>query len=508
MASKYLGVPEPKGIITEKYLHNWTYPAVKEKMEARDDGVNDLIVAKTIAIVVLGLGSFILGMLPVKLAKCFNWKFGNGEEANNNIIISLLLCFGGGVLMFTTFLHLQPEVREAVETLIETGVVPEFGHDAKLAELIFCMGFFFVYLIEEIVHGVLDWKRDHNEDEAFLHRTMSLRRCSRRSRPESEETGPTLIPRVSLTQGNDPKAAETTAKSNSTQILLDSMSVSTVQDSNTTDLTLIDTSYSKFSPLDPESQMTGGPLSIYSYSKTNDKSDDDSSRKSYYDNEYRKSEDKANHHRSHSHMLYEDDSNSSSSEESNKLGKTFRGFFTILALSFHAVFEGLAVGLETKVNNVWYLLLAIATHKFVISFCVGVDLLSTRTRLFLMMVYVATFSFVSPLGIGIGIALSDDSSSSGGDLTTVILQGMAAGTLLYVVFFEVLQREKANTQSGVLQLIAIMAGFGVMFALQVITGHEHHHNNGVDVHVAHLVTSTVKAPHSEHDHSHGHGHSH
>lgn len=377
--------------------------------------------------------------------------------------------------MFTTFLHLQPEVREAVETLIETGVVPEFGHDAKLAELIFCMGFFFVYLIEEIVHGILDRKRDHNEDEAILHRTMSLRRCSKRSRPESEETGPTLIPRVSLVQGADAKPLDTTAKSNSTQILLDSLSVSTIHETSGTDSTFLDSNYSsKFSPLDPEAQMTGGPLSIYSYGKNNEKSDDDSSRKSYYENEYGKSEDKTNHHhrhhhRSHSHMLFEDDSDSSSSEESNKLGKTFRGFFTILALSFHAVFEGLAVGLETRVNNVWYLLLAVATHKFVISFCVGVDLLSTRTKTFLMVVYVATFAVVSPLGIGIGIALSDDSSSSEGDLTTVILQGMAAGTLLYVVFFEVLQRERANSQSGVLQLIAIMAGFGVMFALQVIS---------------------------------------
>jgi zinc transporter ZupT len=34
---------------------------------------------------------------------------------------------------------------------------------------------------------------------------------------------------------------------------------------------------------------------------------------------------------------------------------SLRDFFTILALSFHAVFEGLAVGLEDSTEGVWTL---------------------------------------------------------------------------------------------------------------------------------------------------------
>lgn len=49
----------------------------------------------------------------------------------------------------------------------------------------------------------------------------------------------------------------------------------------------------------------------------------------------------------------------------------------------------------------------------------------------------------------------------------MLLQGMAAGTLLYVVFFEVLARERNNQHSGVWQLVAIIAGFALMFGLQV-----------------------------------------
>ena len=47
----------------------------------------------------------------------------------------------------------------------------------------------------------------------------------------------------------------------------------------------------------------------------------------------------------------------------------------MLALSFHAVFEGLAVGLEESSPDVWTMFGAIATHKFIITFCVRFNLL-------------------------------------------------------------------------------------------------------------------------------------
>ena len=35
--------------------------------------------------------------------------------------------------------------------------------------------------------------------------------------------------------------------------------------------------------------------------------------------------------------------------------RALRDFFTVLALSFHAVFEGLAVGLESSSSDIWIL---------------------------------------------------------------------------------------------------------------------------------------------------------
>ncbi|XP_050315098.1 zinc transporter ZIP1-like isoform X1 [Anthonomus grandis grandis] len=353
------------------------------------DSQNDLLVAKVVAMLVLGLSSFLLGLLPLRLAKLTTFKCLDGDK---NLLLSLLLCFGGGVLLFTTFIHLQPEVRELFASLEEKNVlVPDLPvlKGMPLSELVFCLGFFFVYLVEEAVHLFLDQKV-HNEG---LHRSLSMR-CS-----SSRKTDNMTIPRVTLTKFDD---GNISFISNSNKELLNSQST-------------IDT------------ERHGG---------------------------------------GHSHHVMDD-----------SIKNSFSGFLAVLALSFHAIFEGLAVGLEGSVQKVWYFFGAIATHKLVIAFCVGIELVTSKTKTMLVVLYIGTFAVVTPLGIGIGIILSDLESNQE-NLYCVVLQGMAAGTLLYVVFFEVLSRERDNRHSGLWQLLAILAGFFVMFALQAIIGHEHSHGEG------------------------------
>ncbi|XP_060520494.1 zinc transporter ZIP1-like [Cylas formicarius] len=345
---------------------------------------NDLIIAKVVAMAVLGLSSFLLGVLPLKLSKLTSLKSIDGDK---NLLISLLLCFGGGVLLFTTFIHLQPEVREYFSSLQRQHRIPEIGF--PISEVVFCAGFFFVYLVEELVHLFLD-KKVHN---SVLHRSLSVRCSSRKSENMA-------IPRVTLTK-------------------IDDGTISYISSSNKDLL---------------DSQTTIG------FEK----------------------------HANHAHHSLDD-----------AIKNSFSGFLAVLALSFHAVFEGLAVGLESSVQKVWYLFAAIATHKLVIGFCVGIELVTSKTKTLLVVLYIGTFAVVTPLGIGIGILLRETESDQE-DITCVVLQGMAAGTLLYVVFFEVLSRERGNQHSGIWQLLAILAGFVVMFALQTLTGHDHGHGGAGD----------------------------
>ena len=96
------------------------------------------------------------------------------------------------------------------------------------------------------------------------------------------------------------------------------------------------------------------------------------------------------------------------------------------------------------------------------------ELVSSNTKYVLTLVYISTFALVSPIGIGIGLGRSENDEEVGhSDVPNVILQGLATGTLLYVVFFEVLQRQRNSKESGLKQLLAIVVGFGLMFGLLI-----------------------------------------
>ena len=158
----------------------------------------------------------------------------------------------------------------------------------------------------------------------------------------------------------------------------------------------------------------------------------------------------------------------------------FRGFFIVLAISLHAVFEGMAMGLGINASQIWYLCFAIATHKFIIAFCVGLQMATSNMKRLLIVVYISTFSLMTPLGIGIGIALTSVSIEGSGTRTVevAVLHGLAAGTLVYVVFFEILEKERSKKTNGLLQVTFIVLGFVVMILVSLLEGDHHHHHKG------------------------------
>jgi zinc transporter 1/2/3 len=73
----------------------------------------ELVVAKIIALVLLGLVSILIGFLPVTLRRWIDTSPGAGRNWSwKNTLVSFLLCFGGGVIMATSLVHILPEVRK------------------------------------------------------------------------------------------------------------------------------------------------------------------------------------------------------------------------------------------------------------------------------------------------------------------------------------------------------------------------------------------------------------
>ncbi|KAF5301337.1 hypothetical protein FQA39_LY10735 [Lamprigera yunnana] len=152
----------------------------------------------------------------------------------------------------------------------------------------------------------------------------------------------------------------------------------------------------------------------------------------------------------------------------------FRCILIVLALSFHAIFEGLAIGLQNSVTNIWYLFTAVSIHSATILFCIGLEIFLAGTKPRTIMIHMFLLAITSPFGVlfGLTISLTADMHTSSKSLVVVILEGLSAGTILYITFFEVLNREKERRMYILRRTICLGIGFAMMAGLECIKGCE------------------------------------
>ncbi|KAJ8912287.1 hypothetical protein NQ315_017320 [Exocentrus adspersus] len=328
----------------------------------------NLIQSKIVSIVSLGLASTFVGLIPA----CFT----NQGRQQWPLLLSSLLCFGGGVLLSTSLTHILPELRE--------GIPEEYK---KYAELVFCAGFFILYMIDEIVHYFYG---DPHEVH-IAHNTESHSTTRRHSTSSKYTYGTT----------------------------------------------------ERDSLLPVERQQLPYNPSFYRA-----KSDS---------------------------VLFSDDIPSQlchvGHQEPCHTAPT-ANIGLLVALSAHALLEGLVVGLENLPQKVLLLLGAIASHKLVVGFCLGMELASSSAVKFSKhFLYIFIFTLGSVLGILIGMLITNIPIEVK-DIAIPILQGLAGGTLLYVTVSEVLPRERARwhkqhekRKAGICQFFSVILGFLIMTAL-------------------------------------------
>ena len=92
--------------------------------------------------------------------------------------------------------------------------------------------------------------------------------------------------------------------------------------------------------------------------------------------------------------------------------------------------------------------------NYIRSFGLNVCTVNSGLKTWVICIYVSTFALISPVGVAIGILLIEtlESEASAQGSLVVILQGLAAGTLLYVVFFEVIEKERVKGTNGLVQV--------------------------------------------------------
>ncbi|XP_004482353.1 zinc transporter ZIP2 [Dasypus novemcinctus] len=139
-----------------------------------------------------------------------------------------------------------------------------------------------------------------------------------------------------------------------------------------------------------------------------------------------------------------------------------RALILLLSLSFHSVFEGLAVGLQSTVAATLQLCLAVLTHKGLIVFGVGLRLVQKGTGAQWAIFSILALALMSPLGLALGLAVAGGDPEGGRGLAQAVLEGVAAGTFLYVTFLEILPWELASSEAPLAKWGCIAAGFAFM----------------------------------------------
>ncbi|XP_060650143.1 LOW QUALITY PROTEIN: zinc transporter ZIP1 [Drosophila nasuta] len=134
-----------------------------------------------------------------------------------------------------------------------------------------------------------------------------------------------------------------------------------------------------------------------------------------------------------------------------------------VALSLHSAIEGLAIGVQNSATKVLFLLGAVACHKFVMGFCLGLEFRSNpRASIRSQFIGICVFALGAVCGIGLGMLIVDV-PAAWSKTTLPVIQALAGGTLFYVTVCEVIPREKARWHSNAERRWAGFAQFAIVF---------------------------------------------
>ncbi|KAM4548917.1 zinc transporter ZIP3-like isoform 1-T1 [Odontesthes bonariensis] len=139
----------------------------------------------------------------------------------------------------------------------------------------------------------------------------------------------------------------------------------------------------------------------------------------------------------------------------------------VLALSAHSVFEGLALGLQEDAAKLGSLLLGVAVHETLAAVALGVSVAKASLGMRDAAKLGVTVSLMIPLGTLVGMGI-ESTQTLAGAVVSLLLQGLAAGTFLFVTFFEILSRELEDKRDRLLKVLFLILGYAALAVLVFI----------------------------------------
>ncbi|XP_033634010.1 zinc transporter ZIP1-like [Asterias rubens] len=361
----------------------------------------EILIIKFILLGTLFVTCLTASLLPLKFVDVFNKRQGQAGLARKHLmerVFRFLNCFGGGVFLATCLLDLLPDVRSKL-----TDLFPKLGIKTNfpIAEFITAVGLFLILCIEQIAH---DFKEKSFEKKHH----KALQQIDEEEQPEDERSpllkhtatsSAAVDNQVNTEQHNNPSSQET---------------------------------------LQRELSNTGSVQS-------------------------------EGHGHSHGHSHGMIDSNPADSTivqhtDSHDMvtSSSLRSLLLLLALSLHSLFEGLALGLQSNIAQLLGIFSAIVIHKTILALSLGVNFVQSNLHKATVIQSSICFSVMAPIGIVIGVLVTEGFNSIAHGITSGVLQGLATGTFLYITFFEVLPMEMSQPGDRLLKLLSTLIGFSVI----------------------------------------------
>lgn len=141
-------------------------------------------------------------------------------------------------------------------------------------------------------------------------------------------------------------------------------------------------------------------------------------------------------------------------------------YMIALILVIHSLIEGAVLGINTTLETASIIFLAIIAHKSSESFALAVILNPTKLALKNVIIIVALFSLMTPLGILLGTLLTTGMAFKSVQLLTAGFNAFAAGTFLYMsTLHHINHHERMHTSENLFEFVFLLIGIVIMAAL-------------------------------------------
>ena len=370
------------------------------------------LAAKIISLSALFVVTFIAGLLPLKLRR----QREEGDERRTAARdqrrkqwVSLCTCFAGGAFFASSMLELIPTVRKDFSEVFKSAHITM---DFPIAEFGISIGFFLILTVEQIIHVVKE--KPSNGSHGHSH-------------------------------------------GDSHGQIKDSQKAPLLQDGHTPSYGIKNTSSHHDSREGSESEDEDHPPSAVPLDNGHQIRRPKHQNVQHIEDNFNDS----NEHE-HEHSIFAD-----INKKHHNQRHYLRSYLLLIALSVHALFEGLAVGLFQNMDSMVELLGALIIHKCILAFSIGINLVQHSFPAMMVARSSFLFSAMSPVGLGIGILMLTYASSSLGRIFSAIFQAIATGTFLYVTFFEIFFHELNSKECHrMLKVLMMTLGYSLIAVVQ------------------------------------------